>query len=53
MNTIFTILVVVRDATETPVSIGMNSSACLIIGAVIGFLLLGYMVFVLLKPEKF
>jgi K+-transporting ATPase KdpF subunit len=53
MKTITSILVVVQDAVKFTVSDGMDSQIWYIIGAVIGFLLLGYLTYVLLKPEKF
>jgi K+-transporting ATPase KdpF subunit len=53
MNTISAILVVAQDAAKVSISNGMNSAVWDIIGAVIGFLLFGYLAYVVLKPEKF
>lgn len=53
MKSISYILVIAKDAVKVTSPVEMNSQVWYIIGAVIGFLLLGYLTYVLLKPEKF
>jgi K+-transporting ATPase KdpF subunit len=53
MNTITSILVIAPDAAQAAAVGGMDSQTWYTIGAVIGFLLLIYLAYVLLKPEKF
>jgi K+-transporting ATPase KdpF subunit len=53
MKSISSILVIAKDAVKSTSPVEMNSLVWYIIGAAIGFLLLGYLTYVLLKPEKF
>ncbi|HEX3009282.1 MAG TPA: K(+)-transporting ATPase subunit F [Bacteroidales bacterium] len=53
MNAISSILVITPDAAQAATADGMDNQTWYTIGAVIGFLLLIYLAFVLLKPEKF
>lgn len=53
MNTISSILIIAPDAAQAATADGMDSQTWYTIGAFIGFLLLIYLAYVLLKPEKF
>jgi K+-transporting ATPase KdpF subunit len=47
---LFSLLIVVPDHSATPLS---NGPVSYIIGGIIGLLILGYLIYSLMRPEKF